>query len=220
MKIVLGGGGSAEQEASVLAHFASLVPRNGRVLYLPWAQRDPAEARLREWAERTLGTPGIGHVSTVSEISAGAVDLLESSDAIFIGGGNTYRLLDRLRETRLAAALVDAANAGFPCYGGSAGAIVLGASIRTCAHLDTNESGLLDLTGLNLCHRRAIWCHYADEATDRIPALIGETSMEILSMSENAGVRVGSEEMGSLGDGPVWRWSRNGRERVPSWGSG
>ena len=101
MNIVLGGGGSAQDEADVLAHFASLVHR-GRVLNLPWAQPDPAEPRIHQWVEQRLCPLGVREVKTVAEVSAEAVRLDDSIDGIFIGGGNTFRLLARLRSTGVA----------------------------------------------------------------------------------------------------------------------
>jgi dipeptidase E len=219
MKLLLGGGGSAEQEASVLAHFVSLVPDGGRVLNLPWARPDPGEPSLHEWITGTLGPLGIVGVVTASTVNRSVVDRLSSFDAVFVGGGNTYRLLARLRETGMAAALTEFAQRGRPCYGGSAGAIVFGASIATCAHLDRNEIGLVDLAGLNLCRGRAIWPHHLEEDHERIVAFIEQTELEVLSVPENAGIRVDSETIGSLGDGAVIRWHRTGRERVPSWAS-
>ena len=55
-------------------------------------------------------------------------------------------------------------------YGGSAGAIVLGANISTCAHMDHNDVGITDMHGLDLLDGHAVWCHY--QAAD-YPALPG-----------------------------------------------
>ena len=131
MKIVLGGGGSATAEAEVLAHFASLV-QGGRILNLSWAQPDPGDPRIHEWVEHTLCPLGIREVTTVSDVRAVRFD--ETVDGVFIGGGNTFHLMARLRVTGVAAALVERARAGLPCYGGSAGAIVFGAHIGTGDH--------------------------------------------------------------------------------------
>jgi dipeptidase E len=216
MKIVLGGGGSAEAEAGVLAHFASLV-RGGRILNLPWAQLDPAEPRLHTWTESTLCPLGIRQVTTVSVVNTESSALLGSFDGIFIGGGNTFLLLNRLRDTGMATALVEFTRAGWPCYGGSAGAIVLGAHIGTCAHLDRNEVGLVDLAGINLCDDGAVWCHHHGRDTARITEFVHDTGVEVFSLPENGGLRIGSGTIGSLGDGEVSRWSRSGRARVPAW---
>jgi dipeptidase E len=218
MKIVLGGGGSAEDEADVLAHFASLVHR-GRVLNLPWAQSDPAEPRIHQWVEHTLSSLGVREVTTVSEVSAEAVRLDESIDGIFIGGGNTFRLLARLRSTGVARVLAERAEAGLPCYGGSAGAIILGAHVGTCAHLDRNEVGLRNLTGLNLCGGRAIWCHYDERDADRLIQFVRSTELEVFSLPENSGLRIGSDRTGSLGPGNVSRWTMQGSTEIRRWNS-
>jgi dipeptidase E len=215
---VLGGGGSADDEADVLAHFASLVHR-GRVLNLPWAQPDPAEPRLHQWVEQRLCLLGVREVTTVADVSAEAVRLDESIDGIFIGGGNTFRLLARLRSTGVATVLAERVGAGLPCYGGSAGAIVLGAHLGTCAYLDRNEVGLRDLTGLNLCGGQAIWCHYDDQDADRLLEFVRDTELEVCSLPENSGLRIGSERTGSFGPGNVSRWTMQGSTEVRRWNS-
>ena len=90
MKLVLGGGGSAEQEEIVLAHFASLIPDGGRVLNIPWARLDPGEPSLHDWIAGTLVPRGIFGVVTASTVNRSAVERLDSFDAVFVGGGNTY----------------------------------------------------------------------------------------------------------------------------------
>jgi len=56
---------------------------------------------------------------------------LESVEAIFVGGGNTYALLQRLRESRLLGAIQERVHHGLPYMGSSAGANVAGPTILT-----------------------------------------------------------------------------------------
>lgn len=216
-QIVLGGGGSAEKEARVLAHLSSLVPSGGRVLNLPWAQPDPAHPGLHDWIQSALGPFGMTNVVSVQTVDEQVCRYVDSFDAVFMGGGNTYRLLHRLRETGLGAVLVRLNESGLPIYGGSAGAIVLGADIGTCAHLDRNESGVSDLQGLDRCGGAAVWCHYVESDDARIGDFVREVGVDVLCLPENAGVCVDSAGVGALGPGEVWRWHPGGRERVPAW---
>jgi dipeptidase E len=56
---------------------------------------------------------------------------LERVDGLFVGGGNTYALLDRVRSSGLLDAIRDRAQQGFPYAGASAGANLAGPTILT-----------------------------------------------------------------------------------------
>jgi dipeptidase E len=59
------------------------------------------------------------------------IKALESVEAIFVGGGNTYALLKRLRESRLLGAIQERVHHGVPYMGSSAGSNVAGPTILT-----------------------------------------------------------------------------------------
>jgi dipeptidase E len=59
------------------------------------------------------------------------IKALESIEAIFVGGGNTYALLKRLRESRLLGAIQERVHHGVPYLGSSAGSNVAGPTILT-----------------------------------------------------------------------------------------
>jgi dipeptidase E len=66
--------------------------------------------------------------------------VLAQADAIFVGGGNTYALLKRLRGAGLLAPIRERVSAGMPYMGASAGANVAGRNILTTN--DWNVVGL------------------------------------------------------------------------------
>jgi dipeptidase E len=55
---------------------------------------------------------------------------LARAEAIFVDGGNTYALLDRLRRSGLLAAIGDRVRAGVPYIGSSAGSNLAGPNIQ------------------------------------------------------------------------------------------
>jgi dipeptidase E len=91
--------------------------------FVPFAQydRDAATERMRD----RLAPLGID-VTEVRE--AGDVETL---DAIFIGGGNTFRLLTTLYERKLLDPIRERVRAGMPYIGSSAGTNVATPSIKT-----------------------------------------------------------------------------------------
>ncbi len=205
-RIAVGGGGSAEDEAGVLSRFASFVGRGARVLYIPWAMPDPAEPRLSRWATSALLAHGIGEVVTASDVRPLDAEFGACGGA-FLGGGNTYLLLHRLRETGVGARLVERAREGMPCYGGSAGAIVLGAHIGTCAHMDSNDVGLEDLRGLDLLGGLAVWCHYRANDAPKISEFVNRTGIGVISLAEDSGLALTPEGIAAIGPGEVRKWT-------------
>jgi dipeptidase E len=81
------------------------------------------------------------------------LDVLARAEALFMGGGNTYALLKRLRESGLLPAIRERVQAGMPYLGASAGSNVAGPTILTTN--DWNVVGLdrfdaLRLVGFNI----------------------------------------------------------------------
>jgi dipeptidase E len=82
--------------------------------------------------------------------------------AVYIGGGNTFKLLKEFKESRFDKKLTDYLRSGGFVYGGSAGAIVLGKTIKPAGYFDENKVGLTDLTGLNMLGGWDVFCHYSE----------------------------------------------------------
>ena len=60
-RILLGGGGSAEDERAILERFASWVGAAGSVLYLPVAA-DHVDSGYFEWISSALNPLGVHHI--------------------------------------------------------------------------------------------------------------------------------------------------------------
>jgi len=204
LRVVLGGGGSALDEERVLARFATTVGTNARVLYVPWARADTTRPELGDWASSVLSEHAIRRVDVASAIEP---QPLTAYDGVFLGGGNTYLLLRRLRSTGMHGELARAIRDGLPCYGGSAGAIVLGAHIGTCAHLDSNDIALTDLAGLDLLGGRSVWVHYRADDRKRMQAFAAETGCALLVVAENAGFAFDGTTAEGIGPGHHELWA-------------
>src|SRR5262249_8801395 len=76
------------------------------------------------------------------------LETLARADALFMGGGNTYALLERLRAAGLIEPIRDRVAAGMPYAGASAGSNVAGADIRTTDGWDVGGLGVLAAIGL------------------------------------------------------------------------
>ncbi|MFF1946447.1 Type 1 glutamine amidotransferase-like domain-containing protein [Rhodococcus qingshengii] len=96
---------------------------------------------------------------SLTDIAAGDHDqastfrsVLDSLDAIYVAGGNTFVLLSALRRNGTGDVLVEKVRAGLPYIGSSAGSIITGPSIEPASLMDdpTDAPDLIDRAGLAL----------------------------------------------------------------------
>ncbi|BCB03601.1 hypothetical protein KH172YL63_17340 [Bacillus sp. KH172YL63] len=163
--LFLSGGGDREQTREIDAAFAAEVDRSKPVLYIPVAMDEShiSYDSCYEWIKRTLFPLGLREISMWVDLSQRTIEELRGFSAVYIGGGNTYSLLKNFSETGFHTLLDKFLAEGGIVYGGSAGAIIMGASILTCAHMDENAVGLNSFNGLSLMEDYSIWCHYEEK---------------------------------------------------------
>jgi dipeptidase E len=190
-----GGGYLDHAEALVREHFGSV----RRVLFVPFALRDQAgytakvEGRLKE----------MGFAVEALAEGPGAPAALARAEGIFVGGGNTFRLLDRLRRSGALEALRARASDGVPYMGASAGTVIAAPTIRTTNDMPIVEPGSLSSLGLLPFQINA---HYID--ADPASQHMGETRELRLEqfLEENDVAVLGLREGGILiVDGPPGR---------------
>jgi dipeptidase E len=98
---------------------------------------------------------------------------LDEADALFVGGGNTFRLLKGLYDSDLLEPIRRAVEEGRPYIGSSAGSIVAGPSLRTTKDMPVVQPRSFDALGLVDFQ---ISPHYLDP--DRSSTHMGETQEE------------------------------------------
>jgi dipeptidase E len=116
-----------------------------RVLFVPYAvfDQEAYAARTRSRFEE-LGFA----VDSVHGAHPSPVRAVESAEALFIGGGNTFRLLDALWRNRLVLPIRDRVRGGMPYVGSSAGSNVACPSIKTTNDMPIVEPPSFEALGL------------------------------------------------------------------------
>ncbi len=212
-RILLGGGGSEVDERPIFEVFAAWVS-TGCVLYLPIASEPIRQSNL-DWISAALNPLGIQRIEMWATLAGHAPEEVHPYQAIFIGGGNTYHLLDQLRSSGFDHSLQVFAARGGVIYGGSAGAIVLGRDISTCAHLDENTVSLADPSGLDLLNGDSVWCHYHSADDRLVQAHVERTQSPTIALAETRGVWFrGSGEYLPLGSGNLYRFTIDGKHAL------
>jgi dipeptidase E len=158
------------------------------LLFVPFALKDHAAYTAR--ARERFAREGIVIEELTGESGAAAV---EAAEAIFVGGGNTFRLLDALQRGALLASIRGRVVGGVPYLGASAGTNVACPSIKT-----TNDMPIVQpasFAALSLVPFQ-INPHYVDP--DPGSRHMGETREERIRefLEENASPVVGLREGG------------------------
>lgn len=213
-RLMLAGGGDEHDSQPLDQHFARWVGEQGRLLYLPIAGEPPGQDYTShlEWLEGVFRPLDVVDITMWTDLRDHDPNELEDYTALYIGGGNTFRLLHELRTAAFEAPLRRFSERGGALYGGSAGAILLGRDIGTCAHMDENRVGLTDTRGLDLVQGHAIWCHYQPADDVRIREYCRTHHTPMLALSERAGVRVEGTQLAAGGYEPVLCFDATGMQ--------
>jgi dipeptidase E len=116
-----------------------------RVLFVPYAvrDRDAYAAKVRERFVR-LGLS----VDSSHDSARGPVHAVENAQAIFVGGGNTFRLIDLLWHEKLIEPIRARVRSGMPYIGSSAGSNVACPTIRTTNDMPIVQPPTFEALGL------------------------------------------------------------------------
>jgi dipeptidase E len=134
----LHGSGYLDHCAGELADFLGGGVR--RVLFVPFALRDTAGYAAK--ARARLALLGLATDALERGDPSGSRAQVAEAEAVFVGGGNTFRLLALLRSNDLLELLRERVLAGMPYVGSSAGTNVACATIQT-----TNDMPIVDPRG-------------------------------------------------------------------------
>jgi dipeptidase E len=178
---------------------SALLGSAGRVLFVPYAIRDydayAANVRAR------FQVMGFG-VDSIHDAEGGPLRAVEQAAAIFIGGGNTFRLIDALWRHQLIEPIRRRVKAGLPYLGTSAGANVACPSIRTTNDMPIVQPpsfAALDLVPFNINPHYldpvAGSTHMGETREQRIAEFHEENTPAVVGLREGAWLHVEGETL-------------------------
>lgn len=191
-----------------------------RIVFVPFALFD--RAKYGRAARARFEQAGVG-VDVATPDSEGR-RLIESADAVFVGGGNTFRLLKTLREANLLDLLSRRAKEGMIYMGASAGSNIAAPTIRTTNDMPIVEPGSFDALALVPFQ---INPHYVDPVPDsshmgetreqRLEEFLEENETPVVAIREGVWIRVegASAVLGGRAATRVFRPGRAPEERQP-----
>ena len=200
-KIYLCGGGDEKQTYEVDEDFLKNVKT---ILYIPWAWPNDDFKSCEKWFQNCMKKHKEVKIRTLTEIKI--PKSIEKYDAIYIGGGNTFKLLGRLKEVGLDKKLIKLYKKGKKIYGGSAGALIWGSDIKTaflCMDKEENMVNLRDTSGLNFVSNHDIQAHFEANQIKEHQEYISKTGRSIIAIPEDSALRISEKELLVVGLSPI-----------------
>lgn len=191
--LILSGGGDVDISFKIDEKFFSHLMKGSKVLYIPVAldRTMLGFEACYDWFSALVSNHGTDKDIDFTMILEGdAFPNLDNYDAMYIGGGNTYKLLDYFHRKKLEEKIVKFIRKGGVIYGGSAGAMVLGKDIRTVE--EENDKNYIHSAGLNLIEGKSIICHYVESLDDKIFEISKRINSKIIALPEDAGLMLDS----------------------------
>src|SRR6266545_763257 len=184
-----------------------------RLLFVPFALHDrvayAAKARARFVSE------GIEVKSLTADESGRRA--VQSAEAVFGGGGNTFRLLKTLQEAALLEPLRARARAGLPYLGASAGVNIACPTIKTTNDMPIVQPARFEALGLVPFQINPHYLdpdpesrHMGETREDRIREFLEENDVAVVGLREGAWLRIEDAD-GQIGGAAGARVFRRGR---------
>lgn len=196
MTIILSGGGNPEVVVPIDKYFGSIIDLHKTVLYIPIAMESHVFSyeECFEWFKKTYYEYGISNVELCTDLRT--INLDSRYSAVFIGGGNTFKLLNEIQNSNFTVQIHSYLQSGGVLYGGSAGAIVCGKTIEAAIYADENHVGISNLSGLNLLNSYDVFCHYDPIKHD---SFIANLNRNLYLLFEESGLIINDSGVFSIG---------------------
>jgi len=181
MKVFLNGGGADIQTIVAYKKLNQIIDHSKPCLYIPLAMNQEKYNSCYEWVTdelKSIEIPNIDMVRSAEELS---IKNLNDYSFLFIGGGNTFKLLHDLKKCGAFEKISEYINNDGIVFGGSAGAIIFGKDLEACKLADANEVNLQDINGFDVLNGISILCHY----TNGTPQKDEESKQYLLELSQH-----------------------------------
>lgn len=170
MKLLLNGGGSTKELELTMNKLNEIMNHDKPILYVPLAmdEIDHPYDGCYEWFQKQITNVDVCGVDMPRTFEEFANFNFDNYSAIFIGGGNTYKLLKGIKENGIFEKIEEYLSKDGIVIGCSAGAIIFGYDINSCLAMDRNDVNLLDTKGFNAIKEKSIFAHYTNSKTEEI----------------------------------------------------
>lgn len=228
MKLILCGGGSGKQNYYANKKLNEIIDHNKPLLYVPLAmdESDHPYDSCYEWINEELAQVQLSGIDMVRSFEELVQKNYNNYCALFIGGGNTYKLLKGIKDSGAFEKIKEFINNGGIVIGGSAGAVIFGCDIDIISTMDPNDVALIDTKGFNVMNGVSIFPHYTNTKSklseeENLARLnnftnaikhFSMTNGDVIAIPEEDAIFVNNGELEILGNRPFF-FFKNGESQ-------
>lgn len=164
MKLFLNGGGCGKQTILTYNEIDKVIDHNKPVLYVPLAMDETEHPydSCYEWIKDEISSIDIPSIEMVRSFEELATKDFDKYSLIYIGGGNTYKLLNGIKTTSTYDKLEEYLKNDGIVYGSSAGTVIFGKDINIIEVMDDNSIGIKNTRGFNYLGDISLFVHYTN----------------------------------------------------------
>ena len=179
-----------------------------------------------EWINEELAQVQLSGIDMVRSFEELVQKDYDNYCALFIGGGNTYKLLKGIKDSGAFEKIKEFINNGGIVIGGSAGAVIFGCDIDIISTMDPNDVALIDTKGFNVMKGVSIFPHYTNTKSklseeENLARLnnftnaikhFSMTNGDVIAIPEEDAIFVNNGELEILGNRPFF-FFKNGESQ-------
>jgi len=173
---------------------------------------------LYGWARGYFSKLGIEKVDLCKDLIDMTIERIGIYGALYIGGGNTFDLMHKMRQSGFDRVLKEYINNGGIVYGSSAGAIILGKNISVARLFgedkDVNQIGLVNMDGINMIGGKSVVCHYSKKEDQSIMDYAKTDNTDIITLPFETGVLFHGNHMQVVGKYPAYLFNNLGKVKL------
>lgn len=215
MQIIITGGGDSKFFKQIDRRFKKLLPPLSNIMLIPVATNRRNHTYCLKRIKETFDQLKFNKVDVCSELKKLDYSKLELFHAIYIDGGNTFKLIEEIRKSNLKKHLQKFIDKKGIINADSAGGIILGKSIATAnigKIADKNTVNITRFQGLNLIHNYSVHCHF--DPTEEMDELIKfSKKSSVLALTEKTAIHLNNRNGEVIGLANLYIF-KNGKYRI------
>lgn len=230
MKLFLNGGGSGEQTVKTYKEINKIIDHNKPILYIPLAMDEsvhPYDSCL-EWIKGEISIIDIPNIEMVRTFDELYEKDFNKFSMIFIGGGNTYKLLKGIKDSKSYDKFVEYIKTDGIIYGSSAGSVIFGENINSIEIMDDNNVNLEDTEGFDILNGKSLFVHYTNyrskfteeenkTLTEKYTNFIIDYTIKnetVIAYPEENSIFIDGEDFKMIGDSPYYIFENGIKEKI------